>query len=69
MPRALFLIVVGCVLTSPAALAQAPEVGSDDSRYSFNRIDDGYLRLDGRTGQVSLCSRGNSGWACQMVPD
>lgn len=69
MPRALLLLVAGCVLAAPAAFAQVPEAGSDDSRYSFNRIDDGYLRLDGRTGQVSLCSRRSSGWACQMVPD
>ena len=31
--------------------------------------DDGYLRLDQRTGQVSLCSRAVVGWACQPVPD
>ena len=27
------------------------------------------LRLDGRTGQVSLCGRAAAGWACQAVPD
>src|SRR6185503_14736928 len=24
---------------------------------------------DGRTGQVSLCTRRQVGWACQLVPD
>ena len=42
---------------------------SDDARYSFNRVDEGYLRLDGRTGQVSLCTRRPAGWACQTVAD
>ena len=41
----------------------------DDNRYTFNRADDGYLRLDGRTGQVSLCTRRTVGWACQTVAD
>jgi len=53
---------------SLAAWAQstAPE---DDARYTFNRTNDGYLRLDGRTGQVSVCTQRRPGWACQPVPD
>jgi len=42
---------------------------SDDKRYTFNRVDEGYLRLDGRTGQVSICAQRPAGWACQAVPD
>ncbi|HET9817441.1 MAG TPA: hypothetical protein VFQ33_16915, partial [Xanthobacteraceae bacterium] len=37
--------------------------------YTFNRVDEGYLRLDGRTGQVSMCAQRPAGWACQAVPD
>ena len=53
---------------SLAAWAQstAPE---GDARYTFNRTNDGYLRLDGRTGQVSVCTQRPPGWACQPVPD
>lgn len=54
---------------STAALAQGPASPPDDTRYTFSKIDEGYLRLDGRTGQVSLCSRKTSGWACETVPD
>ena len=43
--------------------------GSEDNRYTFNRVEDGYLRLDGRTGQVSICARRPAGWACETVPD
>jgi hypothetical protein len=32
-------------------------------------VQDGLLRLDTRTGQVSLCSNRTVGWACQAVPD
>ena len=27
------------------------------------------LRLDTRTGQVSLCAKKDTGWACSAVPD
>jgi hypothetical protein len=49
--------------------AQSAPVESDDSRYTFNQVDEGYLRLDGRTGQVSICTRRTVGWACQAVAD
>jgi hypothetical protein len=55
-----------------APLGAAAETGppeNDDARYSFNQVDGGYLRLDGRTGQVSLCNRHSIGWTCQTVPD
>jgi hypothetical protein len=51
------------------AWAQNAPAENDDTRYSFNRIDEGYLRLDGRTGQVSVCVRRAVGWACQTAPD
>ena len=42
---------------------------SDDNRYTFKQMDGGYLRLDGRTGQVSICTPRAVGWACQAVAD
>ena len=39
------------------------------SRFSFNRVDDGFLRLDNQTGQVAFCSPPAVGWACQAVPE
>jgi hypothetical protein len=47
--------------TSPADAA--------DSRYTFSRVQDGYVRLDNRTGQVSFCSKRTVGWGCQLVPE
>ena len=52
----------------PAGAQDAPGE-RDEARYSFNKVDDGYLRLDGRTGQVSLCTRRPAGWASQAVAD
>ncbi|MBI4274746.1 MAG: hypothetical protein HY659_08620 [Rhizobiales bacterium] len=56
------------LLLQPAtAQTAAPE--NDDGRFTFNRVADGFLRLDTRTGQVSLCSRRPAGWACETIPD
>lgn len=66
--------VLGGLLIAAATLAASAQAqngppDTDDGRYSFNRVEDGFLRLDTRTGQVSLCSRRNVGWACHPIPD
>jgi hypothetical protein len=69
MVRMALFIIALIALTGTSAFAQGAPTESDDARYTFNRADDGYLRLDGRTGQVSICTRRQVGWACQAVPD
>jgi hypothetical protein len=69
MIRTSLFIVAGLGLVSSMAWGQTAAPTSEDSRYTFNRVDDGYLRLDGRTGQVSICAQRSAGWACQAVPD
>src|SRR5262249_9373547 len=69
MIRTALFVVAGLALAVPAAWAQSTGPESDDSRYTFNRIDDGYLRLDGRTGQVSLWAGHRVGWPCRGVRD
>jgi hypothetical protein len=65
---------------APGSAAQNPaEQGSpnqatsppnqDDSRFSFHRIGDGFVRLDSRTGQLAQCGWAAVGWSCKMVPD
>jgi hypothetical protein len=51
-----------------AAYAQTTP-DSENGRYSFSSVPDGVLRLDTRTGAVSLCARQAAGWACSAVPD
>lgn len=61
-------LILGFVLLPAVALAQAPP-DSENGRYTFSPVADGVVRLDTRTGQVSHCRRGDTGWACQVVPD
>ena len=54
---------------SPAQREDAPPPATDDGRYTFHRIRDGFVRLDSHTGQVARCGWVASAWSCKMVPD
>jgi len=63
---------IALVLIAAAMLAlpgQAMPAETDPARFSFKDVADGVLRLDSRTGQVSLCSRASAAWTCQALPD
>jgi hypothetical protein len=63
------LVLVPALLTlAPSAQAQTPP-DSENGRYTFSQVSDGMLRLDTRTGAVSLCAKKDAGWACNTVPD
>jgi hypothetical protein len=53
------------VVKAPAVADKAPQA----SRFSFNRVDDGFLRLDNQSGQIAYCSPHTVGWSCQAVPE
>ncbi len=60
-------VLLGCAATS--ALAQDGKPQDAPLRYSFNRVDDGFLRLDNSSGQIAFCTPRTVGWACQAVPE
>ncbi|MFY9685831.1 MAG: hypothetical protein WAJ88_08555 [Pseudolabrys sp.] len=47
----------------------SPAVPAGGGRFTFNRIDNGFLRLDTQSGQVAYCRTQMAGWACQAVPE
>jgi cell division protein FtsB len=47
----------------------APTPAEAPARYAFNRVNDGFLRLDNVSGQIAFCSPTSAGWACQAVPE
>jgi hypothetical protein len=63
------VIVAGIIVGSPAAAAADTAIDNEDSRFTFYRTSDGFLRLDGRSGQVSMCTKRAAGWVCAAVPD
>ena len=65
----LAIAFAGHALIASPALAQDAPSNSDNGRFSLFRVEEGYLRLDGRTGQMSNCVRRQSRWLCQTVPE
>ncbi len=62
----------GSTPNSPATQEQGREQAPAelaDPRFVMHRLNDGYLRLDKRSGEVAMCSRHAAGWACSLVPD
>ena len=61
-------VVAGFFLLAPAKADDAtPE--NETGRYTFNKVAEGFVRLDTQTGEVSLCGRRTVGWACQAMPE
>jgi hypothetical protein len=51
------------------AVAESRPAENTEARFTFGRMNDGYVRLDNRTGQVSFCSKRAVGWTCQLAPE
>ena len=57
------------ILAATAALGEEIPLDAENGRFTVHRIDEGFLRLDGRSGQVSICSLRPAGWLCRLLPD
>ncbi len=63
------IVVAALALTATACAEDAVPPDADEARYSFYKVDEGFIRLDLQTGQVALCGRQSVGWACTAVPE
>jgi hypothetical protein len=68
MTRSVIVLAVAVSAFVTAAQAQ-PVPDTENGRYTFSAVADGMLRLDTRTGAVSICAKKDAGWACNTVPD
>ena len=68
MTRSVIILAVAFAAFATAAQAQ-PAPDGENGRYTSSAVPDGMLRLDTRTGAVSICSRKDANWACTTVPD
>jgi hypothetical protein len=68
MTRSVIALAVALAAVAPAAHAQTTP-DSENGRYTFSTVPDGVLRLDSRTGAVSVCAKKDVSWSCNAVPD
>jgi hypothetical protein len=59
-------VVIGAAVP---ALADEATPDSEGGRYVFSKQANGFLRLDSRSGAVSLCTEQPVGWACLTAPE
>jgi len=63
-------LALACAAGSAAAQTATDtskeSVQSATNRYSFNRVENGFLRLDNVSGQIAYCSQ-SAGWTCQAL--
>lgn len=63
------IAIAALALTATACAEDGVPPDADEARYSFYKVDEGFIRLDLQTGQVSLCGRQSVGWACTAMPE
>lgn len=69
------VLALGVGLAPAAAFAQAtlptPPAPreADNSRFTLRETPDGWLRMDGKTGQMTFCSRQNATVTCRLAAD
>ena len=59
-------VVIGAAVP---VLADEATPDSEGGRYVFSKQANGFLRLDSRSGAVSLCTEQPVGWACLTAPE
>jgi hypothetical protein len=58
-----------CLVSFLGAAAAQPTPDTENGRYALSPAAEGVVRLDTRTGAVSVCTDTGTGWACYAVPD
>jgi hypothetical protein len=66
--KAVALAIAAVCLSTPV-FADDATPDTNGGRYTFNKVTDGFVRLDTQTGEIALCSQRAVGWACQVAPE
>jgi hypothetical protein len=64
-----FAVIIATLCLSTPVFADDAPPDNGGGRYTFNKVVDGVVRLDSKTGEVALCSQRTVGWACQAAPE
>jgi hypothetical protein len=67
--RAMLLSLILLGLIGPALAEPAVPATTENGRYSMTPVQDGFLRLDTRTGAVAMCRVVNGAPECRLAAD
>lgn len=67
--RAAYLVLALVAALPAAAQTSADPPASENGRYAMTPTSDGFLRLDTRTGKVSLCATRDGAVQCRAAAD
>ena len=59
--------LLAAAVPAPVLAEMAPS--AENGRSIVQKTERGWVRVDTRTGQASLCTEGAGGFSCEMVPD
>lgn len=62
------MLMAASILPVTHFQAQAAEV-PDGDRYTMSPVDGGFVRLDKKTGAMSLCGKAGDTWTCEAMKD
>jgi hypothetical protein len=68
-PLKFIIALVASIPGGIVSVAAQSMPDGENGRYTLSPVADGVIRLDTRTGAVSICSSSGGGWACYSVPD
>ena len=67
--RSLLFALIFSGLVSAALAEPADPAGTENGRYSMTPVQDGFLRLDTRTGAVAMCRLVNGAPECRLAAE
>lgn len=63
------LAALAAVAPGGASMAQDASLKQDGSRFSVEKSDEGYVRMDRRTGVMSICKEDGGRLVCRLAAD
>jgi hypothetical protein len=67
--RALTAAAIAAFFITPALAADSVVDPSSNDRFMMSPVEGGFLRLDKRTGAVTMCKLAATEWSCKSVED
>lgn len=62
-------VAVACMIAVSVVVPSLAQEVPGPGRYAMKDVEDGLIRLDTQTGQVSHCRKKTTDWVCETVAD